>query len=201
MRDAIGGGGTVTRSRPRATPSSSSSEAPQPAVAAAVAAQRGLAAEPWPPDVVVRVRMGLHTGEGVAGAGRRLRRPRRPSRRPHRSRRPRWPGARLGHDASTDRGRSSRPASRSEISGSIGSRTSHGPSGSASWSSPAWSTSSRRSGRSTRHRTTCRSWRRSFVGRRPRGRRGSSAAGHDSAADPDRSGRDRQDATGAPGRR
>jgi predicted ATPase/class 3 adenylate cyclase len=33
------------------------------AVAAAVSAQRALAAEPWPEGVVVRVRMGLHTGE------------------------------------------------------------------------------------------------------------------------------------------
>ena len=33
------------------------------AVAAAVAAQRALAAEPWPPDAEVRVRMGLHTGD------------------------------------------------------------------------------------------------------------------------------------------
>ncbi len=37
------------------------------AVAAAVEAQRALAAEPWPPDAVVRVRMGLHAGEGVPG--------------------------------------------------------------------------------------------------------------------------------------
>lgn len=33
------------------------------AVAAAVAGQLALAAESWPPDVVVRVRMGLHSGE------------------------------------------------------------------------------------------------------------------------------------------
>jgi predicted ATPase/class 3 adenylate cyclase len=33
------------------------------ALAAAVAAQRALATEPWPTDAVVRVRMGLHTGE------------------------------------------------------------------------------------------------------------------------------------------
>jgi predicted ATPase/class 3 adenylate cyclase len=33
------------------------------AVAAAVAAQRALAAQPWPANGVVRVRMGLHTGE------------------------------------------------------------------------------------------------------------------------------------------
>jgi predicted ATPase/class 3 adenylate cyclase len=35
------------------------------AVAAAVAAQRALAAEAWPDGVVVRVRMGLHSGEGT----------------------------------------------------------------------------------------------------------------------------------------
>lgn len=33
------------------------------ALAAAVAAQRALAAEPWPDDLVPRVRMGLHTGD------------------------------------------------------------------------------------------------------------------------------------------
>jgi predicted ATPase/class 3 adenylate cyclase len=37
------------------------------AVVAASAAQRALAAEPWPPSVAVRVRMGLHSGEGVLG--------------------------------------------------------------------------------------------------------------------------------------
>jgi predicted ATPase/class 3 adenylate cyclase len=40
---------------------------PQAAVRAAVAAQRGLAAHDWPPGRPVRVRMGLHTGEGVLG--------------------------------------------------------------------------------------------------------------------------------------
>jgi predicted ATPase/class 3 adenylate cyclase len=43
------------------------SSAPR-AVAAAVAAQRELAAEAWPPGVAVRVRMGLHTGEGQLAA-------------------------------------------------------------------------------------------------------------------------------------
>ena len=38
------------------------------AVAATVRAQRDLAAEPWPPDGVVRVRMGLHAGEGTVDA-------------------------------------------------------------------------------------------------------------------------------------
>ena len=38
------------------------------AIAAAVQAQRDLAAEPWPPDAPIRVRMGLHAGEGVVDA-------------------------------------------------------------------------------------------------------------------------------------
>ncbi|MDP9484029.1 MAG: adenylate/guanylate cyclase domain-containing protein [Chloroflexota bacterium] len=37
------------------------------AIAAAVDAQRALAAAPWPNDVEVRVRMGLHSGEGIRG--------------------------------------------------------------------------------------------------------------------------------------
>ena len=37
------------------------------AVAAAVAAQRALAAEPWPDSAPIRVRMGVHTGEGMPG--------------------------------------------------------------------------------------------------------------------------------------
>ncbi len=36
-----------------------------PAVASAIAAQKALAAHPWPSAVVVRVRMGLHTGEAA----------------------------------------------------------------------------------------------------------------------------------------
>jgi predicted ATPase/class 3 adenylate cyclase len=44
-------------------------EAAPAGVAAAVAAQRGLAAGPWPEGVAVRVRMGLHTGEGVVRDG------------------------------------------------------------------------------------------------------------------------------------
>ena len=39
------------------------------AVGAAVAAQRAIAAEPWTEDVVVRVRMGLHLGEGRLRTG------------------------------------------------------------------------------------------------------------------------------------
>ena len=40
------------------------------AVQAAVAAQRALAAQPWPEGAVVRVRMGLHTGEPTSTAER-----------------------------------------------------------------------------------------------------------------------------------
>jgi predicted ATPase/class 3 adenylate cyclase len=40
---------------------------PVGAVRAAVAAQRGLAAHDWPPGLPVRVRMGVHTGEGILG--------------------------------------------------------------------------------------------------------------------------------------
>jgi hypothetical protein len=40
---------------------------PAGAVRAAVAAQRGLARRDWPAGFPVRVRMGLHTGEGVRG--------------------------------------------------------------------------------------------------------------------------------------
>ncbi len=39
------------------------------AAAASVAAQRALAAHPWPPDGQVRVRMGLHTGEATPTPG------------------------------------------------------------------------------------------------------------------------------------
>jgi predicted ATPase/class 3 adenylate cyclase len=39
------------------------------AVAAAVDAQRGLAAEPWPDDGTIRVRMGLHSGEAELAGG------------------------------------------------------------------------------------------------------------------------------------
>jgi predicted ATPase/class 3 adenylate cyclase len=37
------------------------------AVAAAAEAQRALVAHPWPPKATVRVRMGMHTGEGTVG--------------------------------------------------------------------------------------------------------------------------------------
>ena len=39
------------------------------AIAACAAAQRSLAEHPWPPDGPVRVRMGMHTGEGRLGGG------------------------------------------------------------------------------------------------------------------------------------
>jgi predicted ATPase/class 3 adenylate cyclase len=42
---------------------------PKSAVAAAVQAQRSLAAEQWPDGVEVRVRMGLHTGQGIVDGG------------------------------------------------------------------------------------------------------------------------------------
>ncbi|MGH8873258.1 MAG: ATP-binding protein [Acidimicrobiia bacterium] len=42
--------------------------APIEALAASVAAQRALMDRPWPPDGVVRARMGLHTGLGALGA-------------------------------------------------------------------------------------------------------------------------------------
>jgi predicted ATPase/class 3 adenylate cyclase len=38
---------------------------PSDAVAAAVDAQRRLAAEPWPDDIALRVRMGIHSGDGL----------------------------------------------------------------------------------------------------------------------------------------
>lgn len=43
---------------------------PTGAVRAAVAAQRALATQPWPDGVTLRVRMGMHTGEGRAGGSR-----------------------------------------------------------------------------------------------------------------------------------
>ncbi|HEU0235332.1 MAG TPA: adenylate/guanylate cyclase domain-containing protein [Candidatus Limnocylindrales bacterium] len=42
---------------------------PTAAVEAAVEGQRRLAAETWPPDALIRVRMGVHTGEGVLADG------------------------------------------------------------------------------------------------------------------------------------
>ena len=60
----------AARSRARrATRSSSSSGRRAEAIAAAVAAQRSLAAEPWPPDAPIRVRMGVHSGEAAYPRG------------------------------------------------------------------------------------------------------------------------------------
>ena len=39
------------------------------AVAACAAGQRAMAAHEWPPDAVIRVRMGLHTGEAAVVGG------------------------------------------------------------------------------------------------------------------------------------
>jgi predicted ATPase/class 3 adenylate cyclase len=39
------------------------------AITAAVAAQRAVAAEPWPPEAPIRVRMGIHSGEARAAGG------------------------------------------------------------------------------------------------------------------------------------
>jgi predicted ATPase/class 3 adenylate cyclase len=44
-------------------------ERPAAAVGAAADAQRRLAAEPWPDDGTVRVRMGIHSGEGILAGG------------------------------------------------------------------------------------------------------------------------------------
>jgi predicted ATPase/class 3 adenylate cyclase len=67
LRRAISGaGGTVVR-----TEGDSffvAFRTPAAAIRAAVAAQRGLARDGWPHGRPVRVRMGLHTGEGVRGA-------------------------------------------------------------------------------------------------------------------------------------
>ncbi|MEO8252694.1 MAG: adenylate/guanylate cyclase domain-containing protein [Chloroflexota bacterium] len=39
------------------------------ATAAAVAVQRQLVAEPWPPEAQIRIRIGMHTGEGLLSSG------------------------------------------------------------------------------------------------------------------------------------
>ncbi|HEX9737677.1 MAG TPA: NB-ARC domain-containing protein [Candidatus Limnocylindria bacterium] len=45
---------------------------PAGALNAATTAQRNLAAEPWPEGATIRVRMGLHTGEGILGGANYL---------------------------------------------------------------------------------------------------------------------------------
>ena len=54
---------------PRATRSSSIFDSARAALAASVAGQRGLFEEPWPEGQVVRVRMGLHSGETESAGG------------------------------------------------------------------------------------------------------------------------------------
>jgi predicted ATPase/class 3 adenylate cyclase len=44
-------------------------DSPDAALAAVVLAQQRLAAEPWPPEAIIRVRMGLHTGPCIARDG------------------------------------------------------------------------------------------------------------------------------------
>ena len=109
----------ASRSRPRATRSSSCFRRAAGGRAAA-GAQRALAAEPWPAEVgELRVRMGLHTGEGDAGR-RQLRRHRRPSGRPDRRGRARRPGRAVGRDARARRGGPAAGRRRCAISASTG---------------------------------------------------------------------------------
>jgi predicted ATPase/class 3 adenylate cyclase len=61
------GGGTVVRIEGDAFFAAFPS--PSGALRAVVSAQRDLAAHPWPEDAVIRVRMGLHSGEGRLGGG------------------------------------------------------------------------------------------------------------------------------------
>ena len=103
-RRGQGGGAS---SAPRATPSSWCSPAASEALRAAIDAQLALEAHPWPEDGRIRVRIGLHTGEGTLGRGV-LRRRRRPPRRSDRRRGPRRPGARLGHHPHAGRPRAPR---------------------------------------------------------------------------------------------
>jgi class 3 adenylate cyclase len=66
LRDAIAAGGGVEVST-EGDSFFAAFASPAGAVQAAVAAQRALATHDWPPALPVRVRMGLHTGEGVLG--------------------------------------------------------------------------------------------------------------------------------------
>ena len=66
LREAIGAGGGVEVSTEGDSLFAVFAR-PTGAVQAAVAAQRALAAHAWPAGVAVRVRMGVHTGEGVLG--------------------------------------------------------------------------------------------------------------------------------------
>ena len=66
LSDAIAAGGGITFGTEGDAVFAVFPSAPR-AVAAAADAQRTLDAEPWPADVRLRVRMGLHTGEGRIG--------------------------------------------------------------------------------------------------------------------------------------
>ncbi|MEX2458892.1 MAG: adenylate/guanylate cyclase domain-containing protein [Actinomycetota bacterium] len=66
LRDAIRGAGGIDRGTEGDAIFAVFTTA-DAAVGAAVKAQRALAEHRWPEGVVVRVRMGLHTGEGIAG--------------------------------------------------------------------------------------------------------------------------------------
>ena len=96
-------------------------EAPD-AVEAAVAAQRALAAEPWPDDATVRVRMGLHTGECRTVRGE----PGRAGHQPggaDRGAGPRRPDPRLRAWSGTSSSTARSTGSRCATSASTGSRT------------------------------------------------------------------------------
>ena len=96
-------------------------EAPA-AVAAAVAAQRALAAEPWPDDAPIRVRMGLNTGGADVSGDSLVGLEHQPG-RPDRGGRPRRPDPRVRADPRPARRRPARRASGCATSASTGSRT------------------------------------------------------------------------------
>ncbi len=116
------------------------------AIAAALAAQRALAAEPWPDGAQVRVRMGVHSGEarthGGSLVGLDINRAARIA-----GGRPRWPGARIRGGALARARRGARPGSRSATSGVTASRTSRSRSTCTSWWPTGCAASSRRCAR------------------------------------------------------
>ena len=127
------------------------------AVAAAVAGQRALAAEPWPDDAEVRVRMGLHTGEAELGRGGSATSASTSTGRRGSRRRPRRPDPRLRRDERAARRRTCRAGVTLR---DLGELPAQGPAGAGApdpgRSSTACRPSSRRCGRSTPGRTTCR---------------------------------------------